>query len=509
MFNTSESTATGRKGSFGLKLGALVAASSLMLAGGVAVATSVYAAPNDNANSQGKKPDKDNGNSSNAPGQQSADGPGGDTTNNPNGGAIGGDNGGNNNPQGPGSNQNGSDLNGGTGNVPVNICHATRSASNPYVFITVDFSSIDEAMLWLNGGKVPGVGNGHGDHVGGIWDGQRSGVNWGDIISAVTDKAGKVYYPGYNLDAYSEALGADGRYLVANGCQGPKPVAASLCVKSTGGTEQFPGGVNSEEYKAALASGLYSASTPCGPVAQLCVIATGLAEDFADGVESDAYKAAVAQTDVYSTTFPCTAGGTATVTRTGSAFMEAPLCHVDGEQYARSTESQTVTDGVGVSDPYKIGDAGALANAEAQAQERANSDAKGKASAAVVAKLVDHANNHRNDIIPPFEGVSKNWSDEGQLIYRDDCQLPDGETVQSINLAAPATIAGPAAKPASGNPAPGTVPVPAAGTPLPGSVPAGDGSSLPGLPVWALALLAVGAIGAAASGVSLATSRKG
>ncbi len=54
MFNTSESTATGRRGSFALKLGALVAASSLMFAGGVAVASSVYAAPNDNANGQGQ-----------------------------------------------------------------------------------------------------------------------------------------------------------------------------------------------------------------------------------------------------------------------------------------------------------------------------------------------------------------------------------------------------------------------------------------------------------------------
>ena len=61
MFNTSESTATGRRGSFALKLGALVAASSLMFAGGVAVASSVYAAPNDNANGQGQdKPDNPN-----------------------------------------------------------------------------------------------------------------------------------------------------------------------------------------------------------------------------------------------------------------------------------------------------------------------------------------------------------------------------------------------------------------------------------------------------------------
>ena len=153
----------------GMKLGALVAATSLMIAGGAAVASSAYAKD---------KPNNGNGgNSSNAPGQTAADGPGGAVDNNPNGGAVHGDNGGANT---PGNNNNSDNLTGGgNGHLAIDVCHATRSASNPYVFITVDFSSVDEAYLYLTGA---GKGNGHGDHVGQIWDGQRSGVNWGDII---------------------------------------------------------------------------------------------------------------------------------------------------------------------------------------------------------------------------------------------------------------------------------------------------------------------------------------
>lgn len=50
--------------------------------------------------------------------------------------------------------------------------------------------------------------------------------------------------------------------------------------------------------------------------------------------------------------------------------------------------------------------------------------------------------------------------------------------------------------------APATVAVPTAAT-VPAAVPAGDGSQVPGLPMWALALVAVGMIGAAAAGTQL------
>ena len=215
----------------GVKLGALVAATSLMLGGGAAVASAAYAKDNPN------KPDKGNSANPNAPGQNSANGPGGATTPDKNGGAQGGDNGGANR---PGENANGDDLQGGTGTVRVNICHATRSAQNPYVLITVDASSVDEAYL-----LIYGKGNGHGDHVGNIWDGQRSGVNWGDIISAFggTTRDGRVIdYPGYNLGASSKDLGGTGAEILGNGCQPLKPLqfgdSTTICAiqKSSGAT---------------------------------------------------------------------------------------------------------------------------------------------------------------------------------------------------------------------------------------------------------------------------------
>jgi hypothetical protein len=56
-------------------------------------------------------------------------------------------------------------------------------------------------------------------------------------------------------------------------------------------------------------------------------------------------------------------------------------------------------------------------------------------------------------------------------------------------------------------PAPAKVAVPAAAT-LPGSVPAGDGSQAPGLPMWALAMVAVGVLGAGFAGKQILAARK-
>ncbi len=63
----------------------------------------------------------------------------------------------------------------------VTICHATASAKNPYVVITVDVASIGDA-------------SGHG----------RSGVNAGDIIPPF-DIAGHVY-AGNNWDPEHQAI---------------------------------------------------------------------------------------------------------------------------------------------------------------------------------------------------------------------------------------------------------------------------------------------------------------
>jgi hypothetical protein len=80
-------------------------------------------------------------------------------------------------------------------------------------------------------------------------------------------------------------------------------------------------------------------------------------------------------------------------------------------------------------------------------------------------------------------------------------------------VALPATI--PAKKPVK-KPAKATLPasvpagvvtVPSKAT-LPGAVPAGDGSQAPGLPMWAMALMVVGALGAAAAGKQILAARK-
>lgn len=426
MFTTSESTATKRQGSFALKLGALVAASSLMLAGGVAVASSVHAAPNDNTTSQGKKPDKDGGNNAQNNGNENAPG-----QNDNNGGAVGGDNG-KDNPAGNNGN-NSDDGSGGSGTVSVEICHATRSYDNPYVYIVVDASSVDELIQ-----EISGKGNGHGDHVGAVFDPatNRSGNNWGDIIGRVVGQDGVVYSAGYNLTPAGEAiLGAK--------CQTPTPATVEICSfdadSQTWGPETVP------------------APAPAGSKRW-----TGTASDCT------------------STEPPCTVDcgeGESFSADDGAAF-----CEVTGNSY----------NGVGSYQVY-----GVLGTSAEAAQAAADAD--------VVAALNARANG--DNIVPPHKNFpGYNWNERTQARFAAGCS--PNQSVLSVNAPAAGTTA-PGKKPAAGSPQPGTVPVPAAGTPLPGSVPAGDGSSIPGLPVWALALLAVGAIGAAASGMSLAMSRKG
>ena len=82
---------------------------------------------------------------------------------------------------------------GENGHYAVTICHATRSAKNPYVVITVDASSISHLMS--------AIGNGHGMHTGPVFNPavNRSGDNWGDIIPPVKNPVtGAVAFPGLN-----------------------------------------------------------------------------------------------------------------------------------------------------------------------------------------------------------------------------------------------------------------------------------------------------------------------
>ena len=125
-----------------------------------------------------------------------------------------------------------------------------------------------------------------------------------------------------------------------------------------------------------------------------------------------------------------------------------------------------------------------------------------------------------------MEAVDREWSFDRQLSI--DCPAPVTNTVTvpgpAVNVPGPTVTvsASPAptvtAVPIAIVPAPATSPIaepvpisltPEAGT-APTSVNAGGGSSAPDstLPLWAVALLATGALGAAGAGARLATSRK-
>lgn len=72
-----------------------------------------------------------------------------------------------------------------TNSDKVTICHATNSQTNPYVKITVNSSSIDEANH-----ATP---NGHGTHEGGVWHKGIVAHTWGDIIPPFESPEGTRY----------------------------------------------------------------------------------------------------------------------------------------------------------------------------------------------------------------------------------------------------------------------------------------------------------------------------
>ena len=82
---------------------------------------------------------------------------------------------------------------------------------------------------------------------------------------------------------------------------------------------------------------------------------------------------------------------------------------------------------------------------------------------------------------------------------------PPAPVAEPVALVESAVIEAPAA-PVAAAPAPAVVNVPAAAT-VPAAVPAGGGSQAPGMPMWALALVVVGAIGAAAAGKQILGAR--
>jgi hypothetical protein len=92
----------------------------------------------------------------------------------------------------------------------VTICHATFSATNPYVEITVDIAS---------SGYVKA---GHADHtgpvpatIGDVQDMKANGIKWGDVIPAYHYDPTNFDYPGLNWDQ-------TGMDLLANHCAVPQ-----------------------------------------------------------------------------------------------------------------------------------------------------------------------------------------------------------------------------------------------------------------------------------------------
>ena len=89
----------------------------------------------------------------------------------------------------------------------VVICHATSSVSNPYISTQIDVSSVDEeGNQFLNG---------HGDHIGPVFDPDDPQDDWGDIIPAFTNPDTGTPFPGLNWP--------EGQAIWEAGCMIPSP----------------------------------------------------------------------------------------------------------------------------------------------------------------------------------------------------------------------------------------------------------------------------------------------
>jgi hypothetical protein len=96
----------------------------------------------------------------------------------------------------------------------VTMCHATDSATNPYVQITVDVHSI--------------VDGGHGRHEGPVFS-PGATEKWGDVIPAF-DFGPQAAYGGLNLDASGETL-LDAGCTVSTG--GPTTTTTTVPTSTT------------------------------------------------------------------------------------------------------------------------------------------------------------------------------------------------------------------------------------------------------------------------------------
>ena len=102
------------------------------------------------------------------------------------------------------------------------------------------------------------------------------------------------------------------------------------------------------------------------------------------------------------------------------------------------------------------------------------------------------------DFCPNLDGVQ--WENY-------DCNTPVAVAAAEVAVPAPAEVVPPATVEPVTVPEAATVAAPEAAT-VPAAVPAGDGSQAPSVPMWALAMIAVGVLGAAGAGKQLVGARK-
>jgi hypothetical protein len=117
----------------------------------------------------------------------------------------------------------------------VTICHATTSASNPYVRLTVDVAAV-------NGQDGPD--NGRGDHLlnhtGPVFDAANPVPGWGDIIPPF-------YSDGVTPTGYASANWDDaGQAAFANGC-GSGEEGIDVCLNIEGDQSTVPEGYYLDE----------------------------------------------------------------------------------------------------------------------------------------------------------------------------------------------------------------------------------------------------------------------
>jgi hypothetical protein len=113
----------------------------------------------------------------------------------------------------------------------VTICHATNSANNPYVEITVDVSAVD--------GQA-GNDNGHGDHLlnhtGPVFNPANPVPGWGDIIPPFySDGLTPTGLPSANWDDV-------GQPFFNNGCNEPGGEGTDVCPNLPGNQPTVPEG---------------------------------------------------------------------------------------------------------------------------------------------------------------------------------------------------------------------------------------------------------------------------